>query len=427
MMRCLIISPHFPPSTLAGVHRARHLAKHLPNHGWEPTIICVNPERYIEQLDPELAKLVPTTVKVVKAGALSVAMTRPFGLVGDIGLRGFFHLRSAIARSIGANSPDAVLITGSPFYPMLLAGWIKRRWDIPVVLDFQDPWVSAEGARRQAWTKEWVAHRLAVAMEPKVVTHADFITSVSERQNDEIVARYSFLDRSRMAAIPIGGDPDDFVSLRENAPKDMQVRLSPGLKHIVYVGAFLPRAEPLVRVLFQALRMLLAEQPGLASKVKLTFVGTSNQPSGIGGGRVKPIAEAEGVGDLVNEHPPRVPFLEALSLLANADVLMMIGSDEPHYTASKIYPNLMAARPYLSIFHAASSAHTILSEAGGGAAFAFDGADGLDLLAEPIKIALGDLIDRPEQFGKPNPEAYAPYTAHAVAEQFADVLEKVVL
>ena len=36
MRRCLITSPHFPPSTVAGVHRARHLAKHLPAHGWAP-------------------------------------------------------------------------------------------------------------------------------------------------------------------------------------------------------------------------------------------------------------------------------------------------------------------------------------------------------------------------------------------------------
>ena len=30
MRSVVLISPHFPPSTLAGVHRARHMAKHLP-------------------------------------------------------------------------------------------------------------------------------------------------------------------------------------------------------------------------------------------------------------------------------------------------------------------------------------------------------------------------------------------------------------
>ncbi len=40
--RVLVVSPHFPPSTLAGVHRARHLAKHLPAAGWRPTVLCVD-------------------------------------------------------------------------------------------------------------------------------------------------------------------------------------------------------------------------------------------------------------------------------------------------------------------------------------------------------------------------------------------------
>ncbi len=35
----VIVSPYFPPSSLAGVHRARHLAKHLPSFGWHPIVV----------------------------------------------------------------------------------------------------------------------------------------------------------------------------------------------------------------------------------------------------------------------------------------------------------------------------------------------------------------------------------------------------
>lgn len=425
MQNVVIVTPHFPPATLAGVHRARHLAKHLPAFGWRPIVVRADERHYTEALDPALAVLVPSYVEQVKTPAFSAKLARAVG-IGDVGLRGFIGFRAALDALAKAEPIDAVLITGSPFYPLLLARHVQEKWGIPVILDFQDPWVSAEGARRPRWTKGWAAHRLAVALEPKALRYADFITSVSERQNDEMAERYPFIERSRMAAIPIGGDPDDFIFLRQSLPKDPHVQLRLGLKHFIYVGAFLPRAEPLVRILFRALAALRAERPGIASTIKLTFVGTSNQPSGIGGGRVKPIAEAEGVGELVEEHAPRVPFFEALSLLSNADGLMMIGSDEPHYTASKIYPNLMAARPYLSIFHEASSAHAILSSAGGGAAFSFNGDAELKALEHPIKSALAKLIDAPEAFGKPDPAAIAPYTANAVAGQFADVLTRVV-
>ena len=423
MQTVVILSPHFPPATLAGVHRARHLAKYLPQFGWRPIVLRAHERHYTEKLDPNLASLVPDSVEQVRTKAFPASLARLIG-VGDIGLRGLNGFRTALDTLVKAHRIDAVLITGSPFYPMLLARHIRDHLGIPVILDFQDPWVSAEGEQRSRWSKGWAAHKLALALEPNVVRHADFITSVSERQNEEMAARYPFLDPAQMAAIPIGGDPEDFDALRVYSSHDAQLTLTPGLKHFVYVGAFLPRSGPVVRVLFRALRALKAERQNLSSKVKFTFVGTSNQPSGSSGHRVKPIAEAAGVGDLVDEHAPRVPFLEALSLLANADGLMMIGSDEPHYTASKIYPNLMAARPYLSIFHEASSAHTILSSAGGGAAFSFNGDASLNALENPIKEAVANMIDTPEAFGKPNRDAYAPYTADAVAGRFADVFAR---
>ena len=51
----LILSPYFPPSTLAGVHRARHLAKHLPTGGWLPIVLCVDEASHEERLEPALS------------------------------------------------------------------------------------------------------------------------------------------------------------------------------------------------------------------------------------------------------------------------------------------------------------------------------------------------------------------------------------
>ena len=186
MRCCLIVSPHFPPSTVAGVHRARHLAKHLPAHGWEPAVIAVDPAQHVEPQDPELRALVSADLRIIETGALPVRWTAPFGLKGEIGLRGFFHLRAAIAAELSARRPEVVLITGSPFYPLLLARWITQRWGIPVVLDLQDPWASKEGAGRPRWSKGWFAHRLAVALEPRALRGASWVTSVSARQNAEI-------------------------------------------------------------------------------------------------------------------------------------------------------------------------------------------------------------------------------------------------
>lgn len=204
MRTCIIVSPYFPPSTLAGVHRARHLAKHLPAAGWTPIVVCVDEAYHEEQLDPGLAALVPTSLEVVKVAALSPRVCRPLGL-GEISLRAWRPLRRAVLRLLETRAVGTVLITGSPYYPMLLANEIKQRFGVPVVLDFQDPWVSAWSGTHSRWWKSSVSHRLSVMLEPRAVRAADFITSVSDRQNAEMRGRYPWLEAACMAAIPIGG------------------------------------------------------------------------------------------------------------------------------------------------------------------------------------------------------------------------------
>jgi hypothetical protein len=414
----LIVSPHFPPSTLAGVHRARHLARHLPAAGWRPVVITVHERYHAERLDPALAALLPADLAVEKVGALPVRLMRRFG-IGDIGIRGYGWLRAALLRAIARERPAVVLFTGAPFLPMLLAGEVRRR-GVPVVLDFQDPWVSAWGARQPLHTKAGIAHRLATWLEPLAVRAASAITSVSDTQNAEMAERYPWLARERMFAIPIGGDPEDFDALRA-AGGESGVELDAGAIDFSYVGTFWPAVANSLRTVLRGLARLRVENPALAARIRLNFIGTSANPNDTGTNRVLPIAQEVGVRDLVRELPQRVPYLEALGVLARSHALLLIGSDEPHYTASKIYPALMSGRPYLSLFHRASSAHAVLASAGGGLAFSFGTAAELAALEQPLAEALRRLALAPESVGPADPAAYAAYEASAIARRFGEV------
>ncbi len=119
-----------------------------------------------------------------------------------------------------------------------------------------------------------------------------------------------------------------------------------------------------------------------------------------------------------------MPYLAALSVLARSDGLFLIGSDEPHYTASKIYPALMSGRPFLSLFHRASSAHAILSATGGGRALSFTNQAELDALAAPLAEVLRTLALTPEALGSADPASYAPYEARAIAARFAEIFDR---
>ncbi len=420
---CIIISPYFPPSMLAGVHRARHLAKHLPSAGWDPIVLCVDEAHYEERLDPGLATLVPASVEQVKVQAFASAMTRPFGL-GDISIRAYGQLRIALRRLLAERKIDAVLITGSPFYTMLNTSEIKSRFGVPVVLDFQDPWVSSWGAQQPMTSKAGVSYRMATWLEPRAVRRADFITSVSEIQNDEMAVRHQWLDRERMAAIPIGGDPDDFKVARSLPSFSPDVELEEGLINLSYVGTIWPAAIETVHTLMRAMARLRERMPELYKRIRLNFIGTTFNLTDKSGCWVRPLAELEGVSENIRETPHRVPYLEALSIQAKSDGIIVLGSDEPHYTASKIYSVLMSGRPFVSIFHRDSSAHPILVRAGGGVALDFASRAELPTIELALMDALVVLATAPEKLGKVNPVAYEPYNARTIALQNAEIFNK---
>ena len=139
-----MVSPHFPPDTTAGTHRVRLLAPHLAAYGWQPVVVTVDPARYEGRLDPGLLSLVPPGLRVVRSPAWSPRWTRRVG-IGDLGLRAFTGLRRTSEELLARERFDALFITIYPTYPALLGPMLKRRFHVPFVLDYQDPWVGAWG------------------------------------------------------------------------------------------------------------------------------------------------------------------------------------------------------------------------------------------------------------------------------------------
>ena len=113
-------------------------------------------------------------------------------------------------------------------------------------------------------------------------------------------------------------------------------------------------------LLFTALKKGLIEQPEYFERFRFHFIGTSYAPNGQGVETIKPIANEMGVGEYVHEQTDRISFYQSIYTLITADALMILGSDDPQYTASKIYPYILAERPLLAFFHPESSAALII-------------------------------------------------------------------
>lgn len=66
---------------------------------------------------------------------------------------------------------------------------------------------------------------------------------------------------------------------------------------------------------------------------------------------IAPLARRHGLSEMVVEQTDRLPLSITQATLKAADPLLVIGSNDPAYTASKIYPYLLARRPLLVLMH----------------------------------------------------------------------------
>jgi len=363
LRRVLMVSPHFPPDSSAAAHRVRLLAPHLPNAGWRPTVVTVAADRYEGRLDPDLASLVPASLDVVRAPAWSAGWTRRFG-IGDLGLRAFGGLRSVCRDLLQRFRFDALFITVYPVYPALLGPPLKREFALPFVLDYQDPWVgewgrSVGGGRNGSPDlKSRMSRRIGQWLEPRAVHGADALVAVSQGTIDGIVDRIPDASRVPHDVIPVGFDADDFTRLAEPDGGHGLFNPTDGHIHLCYVGTLLPTGVETLRLLLTALSQARACDP-VARRLRLHFVGTSNQsaPDRL---RVMPTAEECGVADVVAEHPGRLDYLDALRVLRSASAILLLGNADEHYTASKLFPALIARRPLLALYNEFSSVVSML-------------------------------------------------------------------
>ena len=366
MRRVLIVSPHFPPDTSAGAHRVRLLAPYLAAAGWEPTIVTVDPAAYEGPLDPDLASLVPEGLRVVRAPAWSARTTRAVGF-GDLGLRAFTGLRRTCRELLARESFDALFITIYPTYPALLGPSMKRRFGVPFVLDYQDPWVGSWGRDVGAGPegapdmRSRASRAVAEHLEPLAVNAADALTAVSARTYEDVLARIRSARPRVCAAIPLGVDSRDLEWLRTRPRENRWFDPRDGLVHVSYVGTVLPNGLTIVRALFAAAAQVRTEDPAAYARLRLHFVGTGNQRDASTPPRVLPLAAAAGVADIVTEVAPRIDYLDALNLQLASDAMLLLGSTEAHYTPSKVFPALLSRRPLLAIYHAASPVLDLLA------------------------------------------------------------------
>src|SRR5258707_3807983 len=422
----LIVSPTFPPINAPDHQRVRMSLPHLAEFGWRATVLAVAPEHVEGLQDPLLLGTVPKSTRVVRTRALSAQRWRRFG-VGNLALRAFPFLKREGDRLLSSEHFDLVFFSTTAFPVMALGRrWLERR-GVPYVLDFHDPWLSDYFRDRPdtppgGHFKYGLSQNLGRLLEPYAAKKASHIITVSPAYRESLLQRYSWLSSDRFTVLPFGAAENDFDVLNS---LDLQQKVfdpRDGKRHWVYVGAGGTAMTFSVRSFFQALGRARRNGGGRElENLMIHFIGTDYAAGDRARETFRPVAVEYGVADIVEEIPNRIPYFEALKCLKDAEALIVPGSDDPGYTASKICAYVMANKPMLAIFHEDSSAVSVLRDAGAGTVVTFKDRTDVERMTSEIETKWFKSVREPATI---NRVALEPYLAREMTRQLCAVFER---
>jgi hypothetical protein len=421
MRRVVLVAPDFPPANTAGAHRPRLFAKHLPAFGWTPTVLTIRRDQIEGPLDPLLEQLLDPELDVVRTGALTV----PFRVIGDVGIRSLGHHASALHAATRRGHVQAIVLFGPPWFSFLLGPLMRRRFGTPYVVDYIDPWISDWTASHAFPSKGWFYQRAAAAIEPAVLRSAAHVTAVSEGILTGLCERYPWLDATRLSAMPYGAERDDLEAPARLHVEPPDFRAGDDEVTMAFTGALQPKGGALLRAVLRALADIRQSGSTLGRQIRLRTYGTSNLTWAHDLHTVMPIARELGVDSCVSEIPQRVPYLQAMAVLGACDIVLVMGSVDQYYHASKLYPAIVSGRPILALCHADSSIRTVMDETGAGICVTFRDAAELAGRTGEIRSAIETLSARPSR--PPDAARVERFTARASTAVLARVLDEVAI
>ena len=422
----LVVSPRFPPISAADCQRLRLVLPHLVAQSCNAEVLALDPACCTEGRDPWQADHLPAAVPIHRIRGLSRRWARLPGL-GSIEARCYRALALAGSHLLRSKHFDAVYFSTTAFGCFRLGPLWKRCHGVPFVLDYQDPWVNDHYRPHPEITppggrfKYAVLDRLHRLQEPRVLRHAAGYTAVSDAYPAQLQARYPFAAAIPSLVLPFPGSVEDFQHLEGIPTSQLPFDPHDGLLHWVSIGRGGADLHTALSGLFEALASHAPLE--LRQRLRLHFLGTSYAPAGRGIPSIAPLAARYGLSAIVEERTDRLPLSLTLATLKAADALLVLGSNDPGYTASKLVPYLLARRPLLAVMHEQSLVCELVQRCGGGQLVSFSSDTKPDLLGR--RIAAGWLAsDRYAQILPLDKRALRPHTAAGQAEQLVGFLRQ---
>jgi glycosyltransferase involved in cell wall biosynthesis len=337
--RVLMIAFHYPPASISsGIQRTLKFSAYLPEMGWQPSVLTVNPRAHEHQSQEQLGEI-PESVVVRRAFALDTARHLSF--------RGRYPLMLALPDKWaswwlgGVISGLAMIRKIRPqviwsTYPIATAQWIgftlHRLTGVPWVADLRDSMTEQNYPTNETVRSKylWIEH--------KVVEHATKVVFTTPGTLDMYRARYPAVPAKRFAVIQNGYDEENFRSATARpATRDAARTIT-----LVHSGILYPSERDPTQF-FDAIAELKSAGNINASRLRVVLRGTRYDST------FRPELERRDIADIVRLDPP-VGYEAALAEMLSADGLLIFqASNCNHQIPAKLYEYFRARRPVLGL------------------------------------------------------------------------------
>ncbi len=263
------------------------------------------------------------------------------------------------AREIRSAAPDCIYSSGGPWTSHLIAILLKKRYGIPVVLDFRDPWaVNPDLAQRSA-----LFRKLSYPLEAFCIRNADHVVLNTSPLREDFVARFPRESPGKFTMLTNGFE-DQPVS--EAAPD----RKPPFT--LVHAGEIYLSRNP--AQFLRAVQILIQEGTIPAAQLRVQLVGgCSRNPE------VDALLASDELKSAITL-VPRVPHRKALEYQLGAHVLLLFQMGFPLQIPRKLFEYMSLSRPVLAITERTGATASLVRDSGVG------------VVAEPVADSIASAL-----------------------------------
>ncbi|MGY1752978.1 D-inositol-3-phosphate glycosyltransferase [Blastococcus sp. SYSU D01042] len=208
---------------------------------------------------------------------------------------------AAVLREEAQHEPGYYDVVHSHYWLSGQVGWLARdRWSVPLI---HTAHTLAKVKNEALAAGDRPEPRSRVIGEQQVVAEADRLIANTDEEARQLVRLYG-ADPARTLVVPPGVDLDRF-SPRDRAAARRAVGMPQDAVVLLFVGRIQPLKAP--DVLLHTAARLLADDPGLRSRLRVHVVGA---PSGSGldaPEQLLELAGSLGIADVVTFFPPQPP------------------------------------------------------------------------------------------------------------------------